>query len=119
MTLKVDGSLKSQTAGGALPYHSYIYGTVELRIEASVPPAIGMVPGVDQAVQLVLDEILKRIEGSLKVNLPREYLYWAREQARSAARQQQAVAHSGVHAGEPTRSQLEDSGTHASPPTST
>ena len=85
VTLRVDGSLAA-TPGLADTGLSTIAGQVDLRIAASVPPAIALVPGVDAAVQLVLDRILQRIQGSLKQALPGAYTDWTREQrARAAA----------------------------------
>lgn len=81
VTLRVDGSLTAGAVAGGL---RTIDGQVDLRIAASVPPAIALLPGVDAAVQLVLDRILQRIEGSLRHNLPGEYTSWAREQRRAA-----------------------------------
>jgi hypothetical protein len=59
---------------------SHVDGYVELRIAASVPPAIALIPGVDAAVQIVLESILRRLEGSIRSSLPVDYTAWAREQ---------------------------------------
>jgi hypothetical protein len=84
VTLRVDGILAA-TPGVSASGLSTIDGQVDLCIAACVPPAIALVPGVDAAVQLVLDRILQRIQGSLKTSLPGAYTAWTREQRAAAA----------------------------------
>lgn len=73
LVLRVDGSLQAHASG-------VLGGSVRLRIAASLPDVLAIVPGVDAVVQRILDGVLQRIELSLREKLPEDYLAWVAEQ---------------------------------------
>ena len=87
VVLRVDGQLLSTRA--AAGSGATMQGAVRLRIAAKVPEVVAFVPGVDGLVQRVLEQILYRIEASLKTGLPLDYSAWTREQQAKAAQQEQ------------------------------
>lgn len=88
VVLRVDGQLLS-TRAAAAGSGATMQGAVRLRIAAKVPEVVAFVPGVDGLVQRVLEQILYRIEASLRTSLPLDYSAWTREQQAKAAQQGQ------------------------------
>jgi hypothetical protein len=87
LMLRVEGSLQSVIGSRG----SELQGAVSLRLSAAVPELLAFSPGFDSVVNTINDEVLQRIEESLRRELTLDYLRWCREEEAIRRRREAAA----------------------------